>query len=83
LTALSIISMDMKMVRMLRLKTNAITPNPNKTALSTRKYEVGTTTPPECFFDFCSARLQAGIMDSNPRSPEGERYTPRAESTRR
>src|ERR1019366_9363641 len=47
LTALSISSMDMKMVMMLRLKTNPTTPNPNKTALSTRKYEVGTTSPPE------------------------------------
>jgi hypothetical protein len=36
LTALSISSMDMKMVIMLRLKTNATTPSPNKTALNTR-----------------------------------------------
>src|SRR5579863_2734218 len=47
LTALSISSMDIKTVRMLRLKINAITPNPNRPALSTRKYEVGTTSPPE------------------------------------
>src|SRR5579864_7671049 len=84
LTALSISSMDMKMVRMLRLKINAITPNPNKTALSTRKYEVGTTTPPECFVDLCSARLQAGTLNSSKCSSAAadERYTIPAEETR-
>jgi hypothetical protein len=35
-TALSISSMDMKIVMMLRLKMNATTPRPNRTALSTR-----------------------------------------------
>src|SRR5258708_3171692 len=47
LTALSISSMDMKMVMILRLNINATTPSPNRTALSTKKYEVGTKTPPQ------------------------------------
>src|ERR1019366_1077560 len=63
LTALSISSMDMKIVMMVRLKTNPPTPSPNKTALSTRKYEVGTTSPPESPRQRTSIRIFAARQE--------------------
>src|SRR5215472_3678479 len=60
LTALSINSIDMKMVMMLRLRRKLATPTEKSTAARTRYQEIGTTVAMKTIAPFARARRLRG-----------------------